>query len=497
MKKRIGNDIRRKWIITRNGGEEPLESLDIKLKLTSPSGAECPLTYVIEDNTILFAFYGKDQKETGRYVISLVENDGQPGMATIDTIVVTLVDHSWKEDGECIDLESDINDVEHTSFGELVVVNDGLSAYQLAVSRGFIGTLDEWLVSLNGKDGKDGEQGPQGEPGPEGPVGPIGPQGEPGKDGTANLVNNLESDDTQAALAAPQGKVLKALVDKKYTKPSAGIPKTDLAPAVQSSLSKADTALQNHQDISGKADNANVLHKTGDESASGKKTFTDGIQAPIIEVGEGTAVATISPIMGFDGNTGFMLAGKKGNAELAGVGTPTTSSSATNKKYVDDALANKASTSELTALSSKIGELSDLETEAKDNLVAAINEAAQGGGETYDDTELRGKIAAIEGKESSWDAKQDAIADLESIRSGAAKGATAVQPSAISDMETKTHASQTYQAKGNYATTTEVNGKYTKPSSGIPSTDLSQSVQQTLAKVEDIYQDYIDANDLI
>ena len=39
-----------------------------------------------------------------------------------------------------------------------------------------------------------------------------------------------------------------------YSKPSGGIPKTDLASAVQTSLGKADTALQSHQDISGKQD---------------------------------------------------------------------------------------------------------------------------------------------------------------------------------------------------------------------------------------------------
>lgn len=35
----------------------------------------------------------------------------------------------------------------------------------------------------------------------------------------------------------------------KYTKPSTGIPKTDLASAVQTSLGKADTALQRHQSV--------------------------------------------------------------------------------------------------------------------------------------------------------------------------------------------------------------------------------------------------------
>ena len=39
----------------------------------------------------------------------------------------------------------------------------------------------------------------------------------------------------------------------KYNKPTDGIPKTDLASSVQTSLGKADSALQEHQDISGKA----------------------------------------------------------------------------------------------------------------------------------------------------------------------------------------------------------------------------------------------------
>lgn len=48
--------------------------------------------------------------------------------------------------------------------------------------------------------------------------------------------------------------------------------------------------------------------------------------------------------------------------------------------------------------------------------------------------------------------KQSTISDLASIRSGAALGATAVQPAAIADMETQTHAAATYQPKGSYLT---------------------------------------------
>lgn len=48
--------------------------------------------------------------------------------------------------------------------------------------------------------------------------------------------------------------------NNKYDKPSSGIPKTDLASEVQTSLGKADTALQAHQDISGKEDKVNKIH---------------------------------------------------------------------------------------------------------------------------------------------------------------------------------------------------------------------------------------------
>lgn len=53
--------------------------------------------------------------------------------------------------------------------------------------------------------------------------------------------------------------------------------------------------------------------------------------------------------------------------------------------------------------------------------------------------------------------KQDIIEDLETIRSGAALGATSVQPDDIHNMETKANSSYLYQLKGDYATKTELN----------------------------------------
>lgn len=59
----------------------------------------------------------------------------------------------------------------------------GLSAYEVALANGFVGTEEEWLASLVGPQGPQGLQGPQGPQGPQGETGPQGPQGETGPDG--------------------------------------------------------------------------------------------------------------------------------------------------------------------------------------------------------------------------------------------------------------------------------------------------------------------------
>ena len=68
----------------------------------------------------------------------------------------------------------------------------------------------------------------------------------------------------------------------KYDKPSGGIPKSDLASAVQSSLDKADTALQQHQDISALTNHVanNNVHVTTTQKAAWSAKYdkaADGI----------------------------------------------------------------------------------------------------------------------------------------------------------------------------------------------------------------------------
>jgi hypothetical protein len=58
----------------------------------------------------------------------------------------------------------------------------GLSAYQLALAHGFVGSETEWLLSLVGPRG---EQGQPGQPGPQGARGEPGPAGRDGRDAPA------------------------------------------------------------------------------------------------------------------------------------------------------------------------------------------------------------------------------------------------------------------------------------------------------------------------
>ena len=164
-----------------------------------------------------------------------------------------------------------------------------------------------------------------------------------------------------------------------------------------------------------------------------------------------------------------------------------------------------------------IGNLNALDTQAKENLVLAINEV-----------------------KNTADSKQDAISDLEAIRTGAAKGATALQsvPSTYrtaSEQDTidsgkvdkvtgkglstndytdadkaKVDALAPVATSGSYndltnkptipAPVTEQTvsgwgftkntGTYSKPTGGIPKTDLANDVQASLNKAETALQEH-------
>ena len=100
---------------------------------------------------------------------------------------------------------------------------------------------------------------------------------------------------------------------------------------------------------------------------------------------------------------------------------------------------------------------------------------------------------------TSWNNKQNSISDLSTIRSGASAGATAVQPSDLATVAT----SGSYNDLSNKPSEvtestvsgwgfTKNTGTYSKPSTGIPKSDLSSSVQTSLGKADTALQEHQD-----
>lgn len=100
-----------------------------------------------------------------------------------------------------------------------------------------------------------------------------------GKENASNKVTSWSS--TTSDTKYPSEKLVKDSLDGKYAKPSGGIPKSDLASAVQTSLGKADTALQKHQDISGKENTSNKVKSwsstTTDDHYPSEKLVKDSL----------------------------------------------------------------------------------------------------------------------------------------------------------------------------------------------------------------------------
>lgn len=114
--------------------------------------------------------------------------------AAQDTVRATTVIHTLNIrpsgfDGESSSPIPPTPDLYQQLLKNIDEATKGKSAFEIAVEHGYVGTEEEWLRSLHGKDGvdgtpgKDGEQGPPGENGRDGIDGEQGPPGADGKDG--------------------------------------------------------------------------------------------------------------------------------------------------------------------------------------------------------------------------------------------------------------------------------------------------------------------------
>lgn len=120
--KRQGNDLKVAWSIFMQDGEPfRLEGKDVSLYLKNMFGRKELNDFATTGNIIQWTFYGKDQKNSGKYSLELVINEGEKGMITTDKCdFVNLVSCSCKlqggEDAPNVETES----IELTSTLEYV-----------------------------------------------------------------------------------------------------------------------------------------------------------------------------------------------------------------------------------------------------------------------------------------------------------------------------------------------------------------------------------------
>ena len=167
---------------------------------------------------------------------------------------------------------------------------------------------------------------------------------------TEHTYDAYGSASAEALRAAGAEQQLQQDIAAKYTKPSGGIPKTDLDAAVQTSLGKADTALQNHQDISGKVDKV-----TG--KGLSENDFTDSLKSKLDNIAAGAEVNVQSDwnqadtsaddyiknkptnVSAFTNDAGYLtqhqdISGKANSSDLAAVATSGSYNDLSNKPTI-------------------------------------------------------------------------------------------------------------------------------------------------------------------
>lgn len=83
IQNRLGDDLILSWPVTVDEQETDLSSLDLKLYIICDRFKK-ELPFTVEDNTLNFTFYGKDQRVKGVYNLMLVLNEGKVGQTILD-----------------------------------------------------------------------------------------------------------------------------------------------------------------------------------------------------------------------------------------------------------------------------------------------------------------------------------------------------------------------------------------------------------------------------
>lgn len=151
--------------------------------------------------------------------------------------------------------------------------------------------------------------------------------------GWATLLAKAQKGVDDAAAAAAAAQAAQSTAEGRYLKPEGGIPKTDLAQAVQTSLGKADTALQNHQTVTLESGTNNGTVKITVNGTATDNVAVKGLKSAAYT--ESSAYATAA-----QGTKADNAMPKSGGAFTGAVTVqaPTAEMNPATKQYVDTAI---------------------------------------------------------------------------------------------------------------------------------------------------------------
>ena len=144
-KVRIGNDINVRWEVKTDGQAVSLEGKALKLFVRSAYRKEEITTFAVEGCVVSFTYPASMQRMTGARAVILEDaTEGAPRRTVCADQAFTLVAHSCEENDDDVEFEDFMVSLQ----SNVLIGKPGLSAYEVWLSEGNTGTLEDWYAFL-------------------------------------------------------------------------------------------------------------------------------------------------------------------------------------------------------------------------------------------------------------------------------------------------------------------------------------------------------------
>lgn len=144
-KVRIGNDINVRWEVKTDGQAVSLEGKALKLFVRSAYRKEEITTFTVEGCVVSFTYLASMQRITGARAVILEDaTEGAPRRTVCADQAFILVAHSCEESDDDVEFEDFMVSLQ----SNVLIGKPGLSAYEVWLSEGNTGTLEDWYAFL-------------------------------------------------------------------------------------------------------------------------------------------------------------------------------------------------------------------------------------------------------------------------------------------------------------------------------------------------------------